>query len=194
MQSLKEQIQEQEESLNKIKLQYKELMSKLRKDSKEYNADYIGNVARRVMSFFFGEYAKYYEVHNFKNKFYISKSQSWSTEEKQFIDNGYFQIYRKECYGSGSVNVGFVCKKSEIMNCIYSDELIKIWIWYCKEKRFRGSFDQFLTKFKKETDSFIEIYYDYLGRKREYKHILEVINEPSIKVKNIIICITDYKN
>lgn len=192
MQSAKSEIEEKERELKSLKESFSEVMTKLKKDVKEdYNINYIGNIARRLMCFFFCEYAPFYETHSFGRKYNLSRGQRWEKSEIKsgFVDTGYYQIHNQE----GNC-VGFVCNKSEIMNAIYSDELFKMWCWYCEKKRFKESLATFTAQFKKNTDLFIEQYNDYLNRNHEYNHILEVINEPSIKIKNMVLCITQIEN
>jgi hypothetical protein len=190
MQSVKDQIRDKEESLKKLKLSFNEVLIKLKKDTKEYNASYIGNVARRLMCFYFGEYSDWYDRdYEYNRQYKISKSQSWSKQENKFVDEPYYNI-RNQQFGS---RVGFICHYDDIFEAFYSDDLLKIWAWYCKEEKYKESLDTFLKDCKKKEGglNFLEIYDNHLNRKHSYNHLIEVINEPSLKIKNMVLCITD---
>jgi len=192
MQSVKEKIKDKEASLKKLKSSFNEVMIKLKKDTKEYNASYIGNIARRLMCFYFGEYCDWYSVnHKFNYRYQISKSQSWSKQENKFVDEPYYNIRIGE-YGG---RVGFICHYKDIFEAFYSDELLKIWSWHCKDSKYKESLDTFIKDCKKKDGlNFLEIYGNYLRRKNDCNPIIEVINEPSLKINNMVLCITEIKN
>jgi len=192
MQSVKEKIKDKEESLKKLKSSFNEVMIKLKKDTKEYNASYIGNIARRLMCFYFGEYCNWYsDNHKFNYRYQISKSQNWSKQENKFLDEPYYNIHIGE-YG---IRVGFICHYNDIFEAFYSDDLLKIWAWYCKDRKYKESLDTFIKDCKKKDSlNFLEIYGNYLRRKNDCNPIIEVINEPSLKINNMVLCITEIKN
>lgn len=193
MQSVKEKIKEKEKSLKDLKSSFNQVMIKLKKDTKEYNASYIGNVARRLMCFYFGEYSDWYDNdHKYNRQYKISKSQNWSKQQEKFVNEPYYNIRNQE-FGS---RVGFICHYNDIFEVFYSDELLKIWAWYCKERKYKESLDTFLKDCKKKEGglNFLEIYGNYLRRKNNYNHLIEIINEPSLKINNMVLCITEIKN
>ncbi|MBK7362643.1 MAG: hypothetical protein IPJ01_10145 [Micavibrio sp.] len=189
MQSIKERIKDKEKSLKTLKSSFNEVLIKLKKDTKEYNASYLGNVARRLMCFYFGEYSDWYDHnHKYNREYRIEKSQNWSKKENKFITESYYNIRNQE-FGS---RVGFICHYDDIFEAFYSDDLLKIWAWYCKENKYKESLDTFFKDCKKKDGlKFLEIYGNYLNRKYDNNHLIEVINEPSLKIKNMVLCITD---
>lgn len=189
MQSVKEIIENKEKSLKDLKSSFNQVMIKLKKDTKEYNASYLGNVSRRLMCFYFGEYSNWYNHdHKFNRQYEISKSESWSKQQNKFIANPYYNI-RNEKFGR---RVGFICHYDDIFEAFYSDDLLKIWAWYCTENKYKESLDTFFKDCKKKGGlNFLEIYGNYLNRKYDNNHLIKVINEPSIKIKNMVLVITD---
>lgn len=189
MQSVKEKINDKEKSLKDLKSSFNEVMTKLRKDIKEYNASYLGQIARRLMCFYFGEYSNWYDHdHKYNRKYKIEKSQSWSKGENKFIDNPFYNI-RNEKFGN---RIGFICHLEDVFESFYSDDLLNIWSWYCKEEKYKESLNTFIEDCKKKDGlNFLEIYGNYLRRKHNCNSLIEVINEPSLKIKNMVLCITD---
>ncbi len=186
-QSVKQTIAENEADLKRIKKSFSEVMTKLKKDCKEYNASYIGEVARRLVCFYFGEYAPYYDMgYKFARKFKLSKGQKWSQGESRFINEDYYNIH--DDFGN---RVGFVCEKSDIFEAIGSEGTLKFWCWYCERKGYKESLETFIKDFNKKDNplNIMRHYNDYLNRNHEYNHIFELINEPSIKVKNMVLCL-----
>jgi len=191
MQSVKDQIRDEEESLKELKSSFNEIMIKLKKDTKEYNASYIGNIARRLMCFYFGEYSNWYDYdHKFNRQYCIQKSESWSKQQNKFITEPYYNI-RNEKFGE---RVGFICSYDDIFEAFYSDDLLKIWAWHCKDRKYKESLNTFIEDCKKKDGfNFLEIYGNYLNRKYDNNHLIEVINEPSLKIKDMVLCITNLK-
>ncbi len=192
MESVKEKIKYKEKSLKDLKSSFNQVMIKLKKDTKEYNASYIGNIARRLMCFYFGEYSNWYDNdHKYNRQYKLSKSQNWSKQQEKFVDEPYYNIRNQE-YGS---RIGFICHYNDIFEVFYSDDLLKIWAWHCKERKYKESLDTFIKDCKKKDGlNFLEIYGNYLRRKNNCNPLIEIINEPSLKINNMVLCITEIKN
>ncbi len=132
MQSLKDQITKAEDKVKCLKRIYSQVMVKLKEEARGYNADHMGEVSRRVMCYYFGEYFPYYDSYARWNGSTISKGQKWSNEgsKGEFVSTGAYSIHNK----SGSY-VGFICRREDILNIMRYEDLLKVWFF----KKYRNS-------------------------------------------------------
>lgn len=190
MQILKEKIKRKEKELERIKKEYKELHSLIKKDSLEYNSEYIVNVSERVLSFVTGVY---FEKYKMKPIYSLNKGTVWNNEGKSsgtneiiYVHKNFWIDYRK----SNSMLVGFICKIEDIFEAI--SEKHDLWLWYCKDRRYKKSFDDFFKEYNSKKIEFIKVYQEFLNSRNNFNNkkerdLFEIINEPSLKIKNMVV-------
>lgn len=190
MELLKEKIKRKEEQIKRLKAEYKKLFDSLKADSVTYNANYISSIAERVFSLV---QEKRYTSYSFQDDYSLGKGS-------KFIKQGLWEdtnviIIRKNFYYNfrlcDTKNVGFICKLEDIYEAIYDDEKFKIWLCYCKERKYKKSLEEFYKDCKEKKLNFLEIYDDYLSSKNNFEnkeeYLLEIINEPALKIKNMLV-------
>jgi hypothetical protein len=191
MESVKSKIHQEENNLKDLKASFNELMKKLKSETKEHLfAEAIVEKARRLMCFYFGEYVSYYDLDHkrFGYNYKVREGSKWSESKKGFVKTDDCII--TDDFGN---RIGFICELNEIFTVMYSEETFGAWCWFCKEKKYKNSLEMFITDCKSNKLDFLEIYNNYLGRKERTNHIFEIINEPSLKLKNMVLCITKLK-
>ncbi len=190
MKSEKSKLETLEKELTRLKIGFNQVMEAVKEESINYKADNPTEIARRLMCFYFGQHINSINIGDkFAEAYTIREGSKWVESAKTFINDGATHIF------TNNTRSGFICKKNDLINIFTEGELTDIWIWYCKEKRFRGSFNDFTNCCKGVGSApfllnIIEVYRDYLNDNTS-DFILEVIDEPTIKVENMVICITN---
>jgi len=190
MESAKNRIHNKEQNLKDLKASFNEVMKKLKSETTQYDADTISEKSRRLMCFYFGEYVSDYDLGHkrFGYNYKVREGSKWSESKGGFTKTNDCCII--DDFGN---RIGFICELNEIFTVMYSEEIFGVWCWFCKEKKYKNSLEMFISDCKSNKLNFLEIYNNYLGRKERTNHIFEIINEPSLKLKNMVLCITKLK-
>jgi hypothetical protein len=190
MKSEKSKIENLEKELSRLKMGFNQMMEAVKEESINSRAANPFEIARRLMCFYFGQHINSINIGDkFAKTYTIREGSKWVESAKTFVNDGSTYIY------DNMERVGFICKHIDMINTFTEDELTDIWIWYCKKRHFRGSFIEFTNCCKGVGNApvlldIFTVYNEYLDDDSSIiDFALEVIDEPTIKVEGMVICI-----
>ncbi len=196
MKSEKEKIETLEKELSRLKMGFNQVMEAVKEESINYKSTYLIEVARRLMCFYFGQHINSINIGDkFAKAYTIREGQKWvsGTHHNGFVSDNSIHIY------ADNTRSGFICGQTGFVNAFTDDDLTDIWIWYCKKRHFRGSFLEFTNCCKGVSTApicldLIAVYNDYLENQDNVTDfVLEIFNEPTIKIENMVLCIINYR-
>lgn len=214
MVSKKEEIQNKSESLKIMQIGFKQVMDKYKEEVTEFDAMDIKNIGRRALGFYFGEYISDYEFgKRYNQKYNVEQSKTWVSDQGRKGGWEYRNhcVIHREYYNGGFMGTanysltGFICYKEDVLEALSSSFLYRLWLYYCKEKKYTKSMDDFSKELyirnnseenlKNKIDLFhiVDNFFDdYHRENREDKRddfFIDIVTEKQLKLKDVIICI-----
>ncbi len=194
MKSVNEKIAALKKELTELESSHNEIMEILKEETVNYEGNDQLEIARRMMCFYFGEHINFDTVNNSDNIYYASKFvKKYSIHKGGKWENGGVFVSDNTIHIYADLKrTGFICHKTEFLNIFTERELSNVWIWYCKNGDFRGSYEEFANYFK--GDNSIEMFRLYLDNQKNINDFcIKVIDEPSLKIEDMVLCIIRHK-
>lgn len=177
--NLKEELEIKKRTLNNVILKIKE----------EFKTRYSYEATR---SFFhacflvFGEYYNWYNS-NISNTMYLSPRNDWKTNKYlKYYNIMQYTYYDRFGYGQDARNIGFVCFKKDLYNAI-KHNVEEIWKYNVMKNKYKESLITFNNSISSNSEACYVVFNEYCGYKN---HTLIIVNYPSLKIKNILIYLT----
>jgi len=177
MESLKSRINSAKDEVKQLTLSYNEVLSKIKKEFTESN--YVNtddeNTFRRAFCLLTGNYREQYSI--WQTRYNINAAHEWQTKKYLNYSNIYIHDFN---------HAGFICKQEYLFNA--TEKFHKdIWWFYLKDQtKYTESLSTFVEDCKSGKLDLFKIFQDYNNENHD-NYTLEIINEPSVKIKNVII-------
>lgn len=188
--TLKEHVEQAKNKYLEAKALQDEILDKLNNES-SYDLQGDENIFRRAMILLVGNYINSYSSLTWNHDGIRLSKDTDCQHQKDYL--GRYSIYtgyrdsgyrNPTYYGDYS---GKICRKGDAFKAFESLHE-SLWKFHITENKYTGSLKNFTNACRNRKINFLKILQDYHEKIDDYDSVFEIINEPTLGVKNILIC------